>query len=116
MGFSFLVNKRPTLMICATRDMLKKISDDQHQCKVKTMIETYTEGSNTVDGKEIYLIVEPGQTWSELDVAIDAYTPKSVYLYLESSLDKMPLYKAALLEKIKNKFGPYVEVTTSLPK
>lgn len=113
MSFPFLVNKRPTLLICATRDMLKKITDHQRYLKNTAMTTAYNqlEDKPTSDSStNLYTMVEPGQTWKDLDETIDEFTPAAVYLYLESSLDKMPLYKKALIEKISNKFGPHVKM------
>ena len=113
MSFPFLVNKRPTLLICATRDMLKKITDHQRYLKNTAMTTAYNqlEDKPTSDSStNLYTMVEPGQTWKDLDETIDEFTPSTVYLYLESSLDKMPLYKKALIEKISNKFGPRVKI------
>ena len=118
MSFPFLVKKRPPLLICATRDMLKNISEKDAQTKEKAISKAYLHHAKFVDNKKetLFEIVEPGQTWSQLETALGKYTPSSVFLYHEESLNKMPLYKEALFNRILATYGPFVKIVVCSPR
>lgn len=113
MSFPFVVKKRPPLLICATRDRMGEITDHQRYFKFTVLTREWKKykSHSTPPGTELYMLVEPGQTWGQLEDDLYRYSPSEVYLYLEKSLSKMPLYKTALVEKIKSVYGPQVKVT-----
>lgn len=111
MTFPFVVNNRPVLLICATRDRLKDITDHQSYQKMKALHSEYINLKPNADTDKLrYATLEPGQTWSEMIETVDKFTPATVFILTETSLNKMPLYKKQLAERISKHFGPRVAV------